>query len=102
MSDFEKLYNEIHSLKLIINDINLYLIKKYDEEISFHLNCNNIGLDHIETSKLFLLYANETEDKKIIDKNKLINDTKEMIPKLKDTENNIIIKLIDSFINGYL
>lgn len=103
--DKRKLYNDIYNINIIIREIAEYIKTKYDgEEVSFHLACLNKGLEDEEISKLFLLYANETEhlsDKNLINKHDLIDRTKNTIDKLKTTDDSELEKIITAYINCY-
>ncbi|MDO4814668.1 MAG: hypothetical protein Q3988_06170 [Gemella sp.] len=105
---FELLYNEISSLRQVVNEIADYLKYRDGREISFHLNCINSGLDDRETSSLFLFYSNETENKSLSELESLIENPDNLIErsrifidKLENTHEESIKTIIKAFVYNY-
>ncbi|MBU0278626.1 MULTISPECIES: hypothetical protein [unclassified Gemella] len=101
----ERIYNDTSLNFRIITEINEYLNTKYDEEASFTFACMKNGLNRDQADDLFMLYADITEkisskDIHLINKELLIEKTKEKFPNLKNDYK--IKKIIESFINCYI
>lgn len=107
-NQFELLYNEISSLKQAINEIVEYLKYRDGREVSFHLNCSNVGLDNKEISQLFLFYCRETDDKSLSELENLIEDSADLIKrsrifinKLENTNEDVVKNIIKAFVYNY-
>ena len=98
----EKMFNDnLLNFKIIVELVD-YLRVKYDEEPSFTFACFKNGLNTEQTEDLLIFYSDITneiaaEDIHLLDRNLLIEKTKEKIPNL--TDDNKIGEIVESYIN---
>lgn len=100
----EKMFNDnLLNFKIIVELVD-YLRVKHGEEPSFTFACFKNGLNTEQTEDLLIFYSDITdkiaaEDIHLLDRNLLIEKTKEKIPNLID--DNKIGEIVDSYINCY-
>ena len=98
----EKMFNDnLLNFKIIVELVD-YLRVKYGEEPSFTFACFKNGLNTEQTEDLLIFYSDitdeiATEDIHLLDRNLLIEKTKEKIPNLID--DNKIGEIVESYIN---
>ena len=100
----EKMFNDNLLNFKIIAELVDYLRVKHGEEPSFTFACLKHGLNTEQTDDLLIFYSDITdeiavEDIDLLDRNLLIEKTKEKIPSL--TDDNKIGEIVDSYINWY-
>lgn len=98
----EKMFNDNLLNFKIIAELVDYLRVKYGEEPSFTFACLKNGLNTEQTEDLLIFYSDitdeiATEDIHLLDRNLLIEKTKEKIPNL--TDDNKIGEIVESYIN---
>ena len=98
----EKMFNDNLLNFKIIAELVDYLRVKHGEEPSFTFACFKNGLNIEQTEDLLMFYSDITdkiaaEDIHLLDRNLLIEKTKEKIPNL--TDDNKIGEIVDSYIN---
>ena len=100
----ERMFNDnLLNFKIIVELLD-YLRAKHGEESSFIFACFKNGLNTEQTEDLFMFYSDITneiavEDIHLLNRNILIEETKEKIPNLID--DNKIGEIVDSYINCY-
>ena len=100
----EKMFNDnVLNFKIIVELVD-YLRVKHGEEPSFTFACFKNGLNTEQTEDLLIFYSDitdkiATEDIYLLDRNILIEKTKEKIPNL--TDDNKIGEIVESYINCY-
>ena len=100
----EKMFNNNLLNFKIIAELVDYLRVKHGEEPSFTFACFKNGLNIEQTEDLLMFYSDITdkivaEDIHLLDRNLLIEKTKEKIPNL--TDDNKIGEIVESYFNCY-